>query len=99
MLGGLWKRLVGGSGSGGTAAEPPGEAVEYNGYRIRAVPYLADGQYQTAGTIEKDFPSGVKQHRFVRADRHVGKDAAVDFSIAKARQIIDQQGDRMFDAG
>jgi hypothetical protein len=71
-------------------------AIEYKGYRIRPAPYLANGQYQTAGVIEKDTPAGLKEHRFVRADTHQNKDDAVDFAISKAKQIIDMQGDRMF---
>jgi hypothetical protein len=46
--------------------------------------------------IEKDFPDGVKAHRFVRAETHPSRDDAVAFSITKAKQIIDQQGDRIF---
>lgn len=94
MLQALWARLTGaGTGSQEVAAE----AVEYKGYRIRSTPYQSGSQYQTAGTIEKDFPSGVKQHRFVRAEAHPSKDEAVEFSLLKARQIIDQQGDRLFE--
>ena len=92
MLKDLWRRLTG----RGAAGEPPGEAVEYNGYRIRPAAYAAEGQYQTAGTIEKDFPSGMKEYRFVRAERHASKDEASSFAITKGRQIIDEQGDRIF---
>ena len=95
MLKALWDRLTGG-GAGTGAEDVAAEAVEYKGYRIRASPYQSGSQYQTSGTIEKDFPSGAKQHRFVRAESHANRDDAVEFSILKARQIIDQQGDRMF---
>ena len=91
----LFARLAGGK-AGGEPAEPPAEAVEYKGYRIRPAPYPAEGQYQTAGVVEKDFPDGTKEHRFVRADRHASKDDALEFSLAKGKQIVDQQGDRMF---
>ena len=94
MLKNLWNRLAG----SGEAGEKPGEAVEYNGFRIRPAPYASEGQYQTAGTIEKDFPSGTKEYRFVRAERHASKDEAASFTITKGRQIIDEQGDRVFDA-
>ena len=36
-------------------------------------------------------------HRFVRADTHGSADQAHDFAIVKGRQIIDEQGDRLFD--
>jgi hypothetical protein len=101
MLRDLWRRLTGvgtgtGTGTGTGAAPVAADPVEYKGYRILAAPYQSGGQYQTSGTIEKDFPSGTKEHRFVRAESHPSRDEAVEFSLMKARQIIDQQGDRMF---
>ena len=86
-------RLAGG-GSG--AAEEMMPPVEYKGYRIRPAPYLNGGQYQTAGVIQKDAADGVKEHRFIRAETHPSREAAVEFSIAKARQLIDEQGERLF---
>jgi hypothetical protein len=38
----------------------------------------------------------VKEHKFIRVDTHTSKDDAVAFSITKAQQIIDEQGDRIF---
>jgi hypothetical protein len=70
--------------------------TEYNGYRIRPTPYEVNGQYQTAGIIEKDLPAGLKEHHFVRADTHQNRDDAINFTISKAKQIIDMQGDRIF---
>lgn len=72
-------------------------AVEYKGYRILPAPYLNNNSaYQTAGTIEKDTPESVKRHEFVRADTYDSRDDAIAFTISKAKQLIDQQGDRMF---
>jgi hypothetical protein len=71
--------------------------VEYNGFRIRPAPYPSGGQYQTAGVIEKDFPDGAKEHRFIRAETHGSKDEAAAFAIAKGRQIIDERGDKIFE--
>ena len=90
-----WTGLTSGRGAGAAEAqvEPP---IEYKGYRIRAAPYIANGQYQTAGVIEKDAPDGVKQHRFIRADTYASRDDAVAFTVSKAKQIIDMQGDRIF---
>jgi hypothetical protein len=87
-------RLAG--SAAGAASEPPIEAIEYKGYRIRPAPYRNNNVYQTAGTIEKDTAEGVKEHRFIRADTYAGRDDAISFTIAKAKQIIDQQGDRIF---
>ena len=90
-----WARMTGGRAAG-ESDEPNTPAIEYQGYRIRPTPYRTEGQYQTAGIIEKNFPDGPKQHRFVRADTHHTRDDAVAFAISKAKQIIDLQGDRMF---
>src|SRR2546430_17347677 len=90
-----WRRLVGGKGRGG-AEGPPAPAVEYKGYRIRATPYRTNGLYQTAGIIEKDTPERVKEHRFIRADTHHGREDAIAFAISKAKRIIDLQGDGIF---
>jgi hypothetical protein len=90
----LWTRLTGGGTSG--QEKPMAEAVEYKGFRIRPAPYSARGGYQTAGVIEKDFGTGMKEHRFVRAETHPSKDDAAAFAVAKGKQIIDEQGDRVF---
>jgi hypothetical protein len=88
----LFAGLTAGAG-GGEAA--PAETVEYKGYRIKPAPYQNNGVYQT-GTIEKDGPDGVREHRFVRADTHPNRDDAIAFAVSKAKQIIDLQGDRIF---
>jgi hypothetical protein len=98
MLKGLWARLVGG-GTNAAPAEVAAEAVEYNGYRIRPAPYPAKGGFQTAGVIEKATADGVQEHRFVRAETHPSRDEAVSFAILKAKQILDEQGDRVFGGG
>ena len=92
----FWRNLFGGAASGPPAPEKA-EPVEYNGYLIRAAPFKSEGKFQTAGTIEKEILGVRKEHRFIRADSHPIYDDAVTFTVAKARQIIDQQGDRLFD--
>jgi hypothetical protein len=95
MLKRLWERVAG--RVSGAADEPPRlETVDYNGFRIRPAPYKAAGGWQTAGVIEKDFADGAKEHSFVRAETHPSLETAVEFSLAKARQIVDQSGDRVF---
>ena len=74
-------------------------AVAYEGYTIHPTPRREGSQWLTAGVITKAFADGIKEHHFVRADTHVTKDGADAFSIAKAKQIIDEQGDRLFPDG
>ena len=93
------KRLFGSSSSG--EAQPSGGAVakeiEHNGFMIRATPYKADGgQYQTCGVVSKEVGGVVKEHRFIRADRFAALDDAVDISLKKGQQLVDEQGERMF---
>jgi hypothetical protein len=78
------------------SAENVPEPVEYKGFIIRAAPYKSEGQYQTAGTIEREIGGVRKEHRFVRADAFASYDDAANFALSKARQIIDLQGDRIF---
>jgi len=94
----FWKNLFGGGGGGtsvggGQAAEP----VEYNGFVITPAPFKDGGQFQTAGTIAKEVGGVKREHKFIRADRHVSFEDAASFAVSKARQMIDQMGDRLFD--
>ena len=90
----FWSALFGGRGA--AAAEKVSDPVAYKGYVIRAAPFKNNGHYQTAGFIEREI-GGVKQeHRFIRADAYASYDDAVTFTLNKARQIIDLQGERIF---
>ena len=73
-----------------------GEPVEYKGFIIRAAPFKSEGHYQTAGMIEREIDGVRKEHRFIRADAYASYDDAVNFTLTKARQIIDLQGERIF---
>ena len=87
--------ILGKRGAGAPEALPAA-TVEYKGYRIKPAPYRTNGQYQTAGTIEKDTAEGLKEHRFVRADTHATLEDAIEFAVSKAKQIIDSQADGIF---
>ena len=90
----FFKSLFGGGGGAKAAAA---RTEDYNGFKITPSPYPEGGQYQLAGTITKEIAGVAKEHKFVRADRFSSADDAVEFTLLKARQIIDQQGDRLFD--
>jgi hypothetical protein len=91
---GSLKSLFGGSGedTGGAAAE----AVEYEGFRIQPAPERKDGGWNTAGIITKTIDGELKEHRFIRVDTHSSRDDAISFSVTKAQQIINEQGDDLF---
>jgi hypothetical protein len=88
------KRLFGGGGNDGTADAP---TEDYEGYRITATP-IAEGQtFRVAATIEKEVAGEIRQHKLVRADTVQGREAAEAACFRKAKQVIDEQGDRIFD--
>lgn len=86
----------GGGGSGEKGGPKVAKEAEHAGFHIAAMPYAEQGQYQVAGVISKVIGAEKKEHRFVRADRFASLEEAADFAILKGRQIIDQQGDRLF---
>jgi hypothetical protein len=91
-------KLFGGGSK--TAAEPAGDKFlgeeSYKQFTIRALEMRAGSEYQLAGTIEKDIDGELKTYRFVRADRMSSKDDLIAMALNKGRQIIDEQGERIF---
>ena len=94
VFGDLLRRLFG-SGRAPEEADMAA-AVEYRGYRIVPMLRQQGGQYLTCAWIEKDFPEGRKRHELIRADTHASAEDAKAFAVHKARQVIDEQGDRLF---
>lgn len=91
----FWSRLFGGSSAGPSAA--PGAAPEeHKGFRITPKPIPEGGQFRVAARIEKEVGGEVRVHELVRADRLASMDEARALSLAKARQMIDEQGERLF---
>ena len=89
----FWSGLFGRRAEPAKAADP----VEYKGFIIRAAPYKNNCHNQTAGTIEREVGGVRKEHRFIRADAYAAYDDAVTFTVNKARQIIDLQGEKIFE--
>ena len=89
----FWSRLF-----GGTPAEEPasGASEEHKGFRITPKPIREGGQYRIAARIEKEVGGVPRVHELVRADTVSSLDEAKALSVAKARQVIDEQGDRLF---
>ena len=95
----FWKSLFGGAKSATDAPAGPGRSDEHEGYRIEAAPFRDGDQYIVAGTISKVIDGERREHKFVRADRCPGIDDAAEMTVRKAKQIIEQSGDRMFKPG
>ncbi len=90
---GFFSKLFGG---GGENDAPSAEAVEYNGFQIQPAARRQGGQWLTAGIIRKEIGGEMKEHSFLRADTHGSQKDADDFALMKGRQIIDEQGERIF---
>lgn len=93
-LGNLFKSIFAGAGPDQAAATEP-EA--YKDLQIEAAPIYEDGKYRTAGYISGERDGETRRVRFIRADQHGDQQAAIDHSLAKARQIIDEQGAALLD--
>jgi len=74
----------------------PLKTITYKGFTIHATPFPEGGQQQLSGVIEKEIGGEMKSYRFIRADRFPGAEEAADFALAKARQLIDEQGEQLF---
>ena len=57
------------------------------------------GLLSLAGVIIKQSDDGPLERTFLRADTFPSRDEAIEFSVRKAKQIIDEQGARLFASG
>ena len=90
------KRLFGG-GDAPKQEAPAADPIEHNGFTIVPTPYQAEGQWQVCGEISRTIDGEEKRHRFIRADRGSSREEAIEMTMRKARQTIDQMGERIFD--
>ncbi len=83
-------------GGGGGAAQGPDPEV-YEGFTIFPDPANEGSRHRVGARIEKEVGGEIKTHILIRADTLETRDAAIEASIMKAKQVIDQQGERIFD--
>ena len=86
----LLSKLFGGD------AKPEKEPEVYKDFRIFPEPQSGQGGYRLAARIEKEIDGKVKVHQLLRADTIQSVEEAEAFSIRKAKQVIDEQGDGIF---
>ena len=91
----ILKALFGRRSGGDENPAATAKEIDHKGFLIRATPFKEGGQFQTCGTVSKEVAGVLKEHKFIRADRFATLEEAVDFSLAKGRQIVDEQGDRV----
>ena len=88
----LLSRLFG--GSSGSKAEVQPET--FQDFKIFAEPEKSGGGFRIAARIEKEIDGEVKSHRMIRADTCNSADEARELSLAKAKMLIEQQGETIF---
>ena len=86
------KKLFGGGGSK-TAA--PHEETEHKGFKIETTPMPEGGQFRVCAMIRKEMDGEIKEHTLIRADVCGSAQEASDMAMRKAKQIIDEQGERI----
>ncbi len=97
----LFASLFGGGGTRSDDDQPdvePGQTTEYKGYSITPAPIAEGGQFKTAGSISKEIDGQLRQSQFIRADNHATRDQAIEHSVGKARQIIDERASHLLDS-
>ena len=52
--------------------------------------------FRLCAVVEKEIGGAVKTHRLIRADTIADIEQCREASIAKAKQMIDQMGERLF---
>ncbi|HHG91121.1 MAG TPA: hypothetical protein ENJ90_11690 [Devosia sp.] len=71
---------------------------EYKGFSIRALEMKAGSEFQLCGEIEKTINGEAQVKEFIRADKLSTADQAASVTLAKGRQIIDEQGEGLFES-
>lgn len=89
-------RIFGGSRGDALPQENPEEFVDYKGFQIRPQPRRDNDSWNVAGTIRKETEDGPQAHYFLRADSAASREAAVELTVMKAKQMIDLEGERLF---
>ena len=88
----LFSKLFGG-GTAGPATPPE----TYKGFAITPTPIREGPRYRISAKIEKEVGGEMKVHTLIRADTLEDAQAAAEASLGKAKHLIDEQGDRLFD--
>lgn len=84
------KKLFGGGASEEVASET------YKDCRITPTLQRDTDGYRLCAKIEKDIDGETRTHTLIRADKIGSQEEATAITIAKAKQVIDEQGDALF---
>ncbi len=92
--------FLGGNGSTSAAVTASAETREaYKDVALIAHPIREGNQFRISGTVEKRDGETVMVRRYIRADVFTSEKEAVEFTLRKGRQIVDQYGPSLFADG
>jgi hypothetical protein len=92
----ILSKLFGGGGGAAKREAPGFPTEEYKGYRITPAPQEAEGGWRLAARIEKEVEGALQSHLLLRADVLRDADETAAAALRKAKQVIDEQGERLF---
>ena len=95
MVMSFFKRLFGISATPKEGGAPV-STIEYEGFEISATPQADSGQFRLYGTISKVIDGETKTHTLIRADLLPDADQCSQVTVRKAKQVIDEQGNKLF---
>ena len=81
---------------GGGQSKPEAQPEDYKGFGIIPQPMKEGSRYRIGARIEKEIDGELKSHSLIRADTLEDLTTANEASVGKAKQVIDEQGDRLF---
>jgi len=95
MINKFFKRIF-----GSTDAQPQVEAsakVTYQNFEIVPAPVKESSGWRVSGKIVKEIEGVTREHEFIRADTCSDHESAVTLTVRKARQLIDERNEKIFD--
>lgn len=91
-------KLFGGTGEGADTAPAQSVTAEvYKDLRISPEPIHEGQVWRIAARITGEVDGETRSHHMIRADTLASREAAATASVAKAKQMIDEQGMRVLD--
>lgn len=85
------------SGGNRDSGAKPSASVIYQDFEIRPAPAKETSGWRVQGTIVRESGGESREHTFIRADACTDRESAVALTVRKARQLIDEQGEKLFD--